>query len=208
MKQLLYFSVSIFLLVISCNSAKKSSELNDSLKNDSVKKSILLNDKALLLLSQDSSKLDSALILANRSIELNPGNVIAHTNKLNWLCNNNEFENAYQEVQILDKLATTNPETILLYGLLAEKLNKPAIAKAKYKEAFELNDKSFKAMDSDGKTFQLVRVNWATSLYFSDEKRGLEEFKRIHSEYPENTIATDFLNKSRTELITQVIRKR
>ncbi|MEO8793975.1 MAG: hypothetical protein ABI390_00840 [Daejeonella sp.] len=208
MKQIFYFSVPLFLLIISCNSSEKSSEVNDSLQKDSLKKSILLNDKALLLLSQDSSKIDSALILANRSIEFNPANVIAHTNKLNWLCNNNEFEKAYQEVQILDKLSPGNPETILLYGLLAERLNKADIAKAKYKEAFVLNDKSFKAMDSDGKTFQLARANWASSLYFFDEDKGLAEFKRIRSEYPENTIAANFLNKSRDELITQVIRKR
>ena len=180
----------------------------DSLKKDSSIRSIKLNDSALLLISEDSTKFESAILLTERAIQLDSTNLIAHINRVNWLCKSKKYAEAFKEIEILDKIEPGNSETIFLYGLLAEKLNKDEIAHKKYKESLQLSNRRLMSLDSDDKMYQKARVNWASNLYFSDEVEGKKEFKEINSEYSENKIVLDFLSLSRDELLTKFIQNR
>ncbi|WP_026898340.1 tetratricopeptide repeat protein [Daejeonella oryzae] len=203
------FILSISVSLISCNSADQpNSSLNDSLQKDSNMKAIQLNDSALLLVSRDSSNLDSALLLTQKALQLDSGNIIVQTNRLSWLVKDKKYAEALREIEILDNLEPANSETIFLHGLLAEKLNKKELAQAKYKQAFLLNDKEFKGKDSDDKLFQTLRQKWAMTLYFLNEIEGKKEFKKMNSEYPDNKTAADFLSKERAELFNDAIDNR
>ncbi|MBC7914420.1 MAG: hypothetical protein H7Y07_09890 [Pyrinomonadaceae bacterium] len=209
MKFFFLFLLFVPVSLISCNSGTtQDSSSTDSLKKDSSKRSITLNDDALLVISKDSSKLDSAIMLTEKALQLDFNNLIAHINRLSWLCKAQKYPEAFTEIEILDKMEPNNSETIFLHGLLAEKLSNIGLARVKYKEAFLLNDKRFKEMDSDDKMFQLARANWAINLYFLDEMSGKKEFNKINSEYPGNKTAADFLSLNRNKLLTEVIQNR
>ncbi len=151
-------------------------------KDEAVK----LNDKAMLLTSSpELSKqiLDSALILLNNAIRIDPTYYIAYVNKAAILLEMREREKALATVT---KLLTIKPnliEAMSLQGVILHCLGRNREAQAKFDDLLSVIEKKIKAYPDSVN----LRLTYAIQLIISGrQEAGITEYRKQLADHPNN----------------------
>ena len=194
----------IFLLTLfafsSCSTEVQKIETIDP-------KAIALNDSAVKLwMTFKPGSLDSAHILLDKSIAIEPDYFIAYGNKVNIYRHQRNFVKAAETARHLERIQPQNAEGIFGLGFLLEKIGKREESEEKYKRALSLNEKKLKDLDLKDKTYLAIQTNYALNLIFAHrEEEGRQELDKVLAIDPNQPGAKMLHNKSRNEIMETLL---
>lgn len=167
---------------------------------------VALNDSAVAIMMKfKSGNLDSACILLNKSVAIDPDYFIAYSNKVAVYCRQKNFKKAAETARNLERIQPANPEGIFALGFLLEKSGQLKEADEKYKRALSLNEDKLKNLDSKDKNYLSVQTNYALNLILAHkEEQGRQELNKILAVDSENRPARMLSGKSRNEILNQL----
>lgn len=196
-KKEIFLMLLIFLFtLISCNGQEKK-PVGEFDKN-----AIELNNTAIKLSTEQ--KCDSALVLLDKAIEIDPNNYLFHSNKANIYCQLKKFQEASSEVDKAIKIKPDLAEGWTIGGMLFDIQGDSVKAKEYYQKSIEIFDK--RILDPEKKKFILAnRLGRAVSLILSGkEQEGRSELKKIKKENPNDQTTDMFLETTKKEIINQI----
>ncbi|MCI0707400.1 MAG: tetratricopeptide repeat protein [Ignavibacteriae bacterium] len=157
-------------------------------QTDRRQKAVELNNEALQLYHEsqgDPNVVPRVIELYDRSIRTDSTNFMPYLNKVGLLLELNRTEDA---IETLDRLHEAVPDfigTLSKKGFILEKMGQREQAEKLYWQDIAKCDSVIGSASDSVK----VRVkNWRAflTLFIKGKKRGLEEYEKIASEYPEN----------------------
>ncbi len=198
MKQLVLFIA--FLIFTGCLSKSK----NNIVKIDP--KAIALNNSAVkLMMWPQKDKLDSALVLLNKAIKIEPEYVIGYSNKIGVYIRQGNLNMALETARQLEKIQPENPQGIIGLGLLLERTGSIKEAQEKYQKALLIYEDELNHTDKNDKKYMFIQTNYAADLIFlgreEDAKKELYEIlKKDSSYYPAKMLFTTSKKKLLAEM--------
>lgn len=188
-----------FFAFTSCSTNAKKSKIPNPT-------AVALNDSAVAIMMKfKSGNLDSAHILLDKSVGIDPDYFIAYSNKVSVYCRQMNFKKAAETARNLERIQPENPEGIFALGFLLEKSGQLKEAEKKYKKALSINENKLKNLDSKDKNYLSVQTNYALNLIFAHkEEQGRRELNKILAVDSENRPARMLYNKDRNEILNQL----
>lgn len=196
------FLVLFVILLASCSlqPEEKTEEINPE--------AISLNDSAMQLArSYDSVQIETALLLWEQALELQPDYDVALMNKIVFLNHQGRITEAMATLEKLEKLQPENSELKVWSGIFTEIHQDSLQASLKFVEADKLYKKQLNNSSGATRAYQLLLINYAVNLKFlgmeSDANKLLEEIKNRKGNEDLFEMTTNFQLLNRQELIKQ-----
>jgi tetratricopeptide (TPR) repeat protein len=160
-------------LIVSCNS--KTSETFDE-------EAVALNNQATEIMIVNP---DSALILLDKAIEIDPNFSAAYSNMATIFCSKGDYENAIKSANLLTKVDPDLAEAVTFLGMLYDFTGQPDNARVQYQRAIELYNKR---LSTTAKNKQANRFNRAhVLLLIGDQSTGGQEVQSLLHENPDDS---------------------
>ena len=147
------------------------------------KDAIRLNNEAMSLVMQDEGNIQRALQMLDQAIALDSLYYMAYTNKASLLCRVGSYEEAINALNKVLAIKRDFVEAAMTKGFLLEKLGKVKQAEETYSHVFELYNKQLKKSPDN---IQILLNRAFTTLFLYGNQRGLLEYNKIKTLYPNN----------------------
>ncbi len=181
----------ILIFLASCSAPVKKEAYNP--------KAIELNNKAVQLMQRSQN--DSALVLFDQAIELDPAYYLPHSNKTGIYISKKEFDKALAEIEMVIKKKPDFAQGWTIAGLLHEKLGDSISALKYYQKSVELFDGEIQNPEKK-EQIKAIRLNRAISLVLAgNEKEGKEELEKLKAENPADTIINELIKPGRQDYL-------
>lgn len=199
MKRLFLFFIIFSFAACSSSTSKKQHKIDPG--------ALTLNYNAgKLVLGFEKDRLDSALVLLDSAIKIEPGFLAAYSNKTEIYVRQGKLYKALETARQLEKIDPQNPQAIFGVGLLLEKTGKITNAKEYYQKALVLYEDELNHSRSDEKKYRTIQVNYAYALIFANRKEDAKKelnaiLKKDSSYFPAKLL----LSSSREKLLAGIM---